>query len=705
VAAAIVVAVVGLSGCAFGETTPATDVTETSATLHGNVRSNLEDQTVWWFTWGTTTAYGSETPHRTVAISGQGAHPVAETLTGLEPNTTYHYRLCAMDPAHQTSGACGGDKTVTTAPVGSYRDEVLADGPVGYWRLGESGATTAASETGTDSGIYMNGVTLGRPGAITGDPSTGAGLDGVDDTVRVPSSAALGPTAGISLEAWVDPAASTGTSTILRKDGQYLLRLTPSGNLIFRLWHGSTATELTTAPNLVQPGRYHHVVATWDGAEMTVYVNATRRGTLELSGPIVSGTSSLYLGASSGAYDWLKADIDEVAVYGEALSARRVAAHFAAADVPPTSPAVSLDSPADGSTFDDTPTYAGLAATEPGSSDTVTVNVYPGTEASGTPAQVVTAEVQPAGTFSVVGSPALPSGTYTAQAEQAGAPGTQAGLSPARTFAVDAGLPPTVLAAGDIAGCDTSGDEATAALLDRLPGTVVTLGDHAYEFNTASDFANCYDPTWGRHKARTRPGVGGHEYLTPGAAPYFSYFGAAAGDPDEGYYSFDLGSWHVVMLNPQCADVGGCGAGSPQEQWLRDDLQAHPTACTLAVVHEPRFSSGAVHGNHPEMQPFWQALYDHGAEVVLSGDDHLYERFAPQTPTGVEDTALGIRQFVVGTGGRSHYAFADIKPNSQAREANSFGVIRLSLRPGAYDWEFVPEAGQTFTDSGTTPCH
>ena len=159
------------------------------------------------------------------------------------------------------------------------------------------------------------------------------------------------------------------------------------------------------------------------------------------------------------------------------------------------------------------------------------------------------------------------------------------------------------------------------------------------------------------------------------------------------------------MLNPQCSAVGGCGEGSPQEQWLRDDLQAHPSSCTLAVIHEPRFSSGAVHGNHPEMQPFWQALYDHGAEVVLSGDDHLYERFAPQTPTGVADTALGIRQFVVGTGGRSHYAFATSSRTARHARRTRFGVIRLSLRPGAYDWEFVPEAGQTFTDSGTTPCH
>ena len=281
VATAIALVAVALSGCAFGETTPATEVTETSATLNGNVRSNLDDGTVWWFAWGETTSYGRETPHRTVVVSGDAAHPVAETLTGLRPSTTYHYRLCAFDPAHQRSGACGADRTVTTAAVGSYRDEVLADGPAGYWRLGESAGTTAASETGTNPGTYMNGVTLGRPGAITGDPSTAAGLDGIDDTVRVPSSPALGPTAGLTLEAWVDRRASSGTTTIVRKDGQYLLRLTPSGNLVFRLWHGSTATELTTAPNLVQPGRYQHVVATWDGAEMAVFVNATRRGTLD----------------------------------------------------------------------------------------------------------------------------------------------------------------------------------------------------------------------------------------------------------------------------------------------------------------------------------------------------------------------------------------------------------------------------------------
>jgi hypothetical protein len=201
------------------------------------------------------------------------------------------------------------------------------------------------------------------------------------------------------------------------------------------------------------------------------------------------------------------------------------------------------------------------------------------------------------------------------------------------------------------------------------------------------------------------PTIGGHEYLTPNATPYFDYFGTAAGDPGKGYYSYDLGSWHVVSVNTNCSQIGGCGTDSPEAQWLRADLAAHPAACTLAVLHEPRFSSGAVHGNDPAMQPFWQALYDYGAELVLSGGDHVYERFAPQTPGGVLDPAGGVRQWVVGTGGRSHYGFGTIRPWSEVRNNDSFGVLALSLHATSYDWRFVVEAGKTFMDSGNTACH
>ena len=263
---------------------------------------------------------------------------------------------------------------------------------------------------------------------------------------------------------------------------------------------------------------------------------------------------------------------------------------------------------------------------------------------------------------------------------------------------------PVLVGAGDIAGCDTTGDEQTAQLLDNIAGTVFTLGDNAYNSGTAAQFKNYYNPTWGRHKARTKPGVGNHEYLTSGASDYFGYFGSAAGDSKKGYYSYDRGAWHIIVLNSNCSQVGGCAAGSAQEKWLRADLANHPNRCTLAYFHAPLYSSGQ-HGNSTYVRPFWKALYQANADVVLSGHDHSYERFAPQDPYGAFDSARGMREFVVGTGGKSHYPFGSIKPNSQVRNANTYGVLKLTLHAGSYDWKFVPQAGKTFTDSGTTGCH
>jgi hypothetical protein len=317
--------------------------------------------------------------------------------------------------------------------------------------------------------------------------------------------------------------------------------------------------------------------------------------------------------------------------------------------------------------------------------------------------QTLSTTVQPVGTFSVLAQP-LASGTYTAVAEQSDSAGN-VGRSNPSTFMAEAGGDPVVLAAGDIVGCNTLGDEATASLLDRLRGSVLTLGDHVYEDSTASDFRDCYDATWGRHKARTRPAIGDHEYRTPGATPYFNYFGAAAGDPAKGYYSYNLGAWHVVALNAVCAEIGGCGTGSPEEQWLRQDLVANQSWCTLVVLHKPRFSSGAVHGSSTTYEPFWQAMYDNGVDLVLGGDDHVYERFAPQTPAGVADPVRGIRQITAGTGGRVLYSFATIEPNSEVRNNDAFGVLEVTLHSMSYDWRFVPEAGRSFSDAGSTGCH
>jgi acid phosphatase type 7 len=262
-----------------------------------------------------------------------------------------------------------------------------------------------------------------------------------------------------------------------------------------------------------------------------------------------------------------------------------------------------------------------------------------------------------------------------------------------------------LVGAGDIADCSNlAGAEATAKLIEQIPGTVMAIGDLAYPDGTKENFT-CYDRTWGRFKARTRPAVGNHEFHSAGATFYFEYFGAIAGDPKDGFYSYELGVWHIMVLNSECKEVGGCQAGSRQEKWLREDLAAHPTACALAYFHKPLFSSGATHGNDPELTPLWQALYDGNVDVVVGGHDHDYERFAPQTPDGKPDPKRGIREFVAGTGGKSQRLWATPKPNSEVRNNDAFGVLKFTLHSRGYDWQFIPEAGKSFTDSGSDVCH
>lgn len=266
---------------------------------------------------------------------------------------------------------------------------------------------------------------------------------------------------------------------------------------------------------------------------------------------------------------------------------------------------------------------------------------------------------------------------------------------------------PVLVGAGDIASCDDlSGAEATAKLIDKIPGTVIAVGDLAYPDGSDEQFAKCYGPTWGRFKDRTRPAPGNHEYHSSGASGYVRYWGDAAGDPKKAYYSYELGKWHIISLNSECLQVGGCGRESEQGKWLQQDLAQHPTACTLAYFHRPLFSSGLAHGRDPELQPLWEILYRGGADVIINGHDHDYERFAPQDPEGKADSQHGIREFVVGTGGKNtHRIIGPGQANSEDRQADTYGVLKLTLHAESYDWEFVPEAGKKFTDSGTGKCH
>lgn len=269
---------------------------------------------------------------------------------------------------------------------------------------------------------------------------------------------------------------------------------------------------------------------------------------------------------------------------------------------------------------------------------------------------------------------------------------------------------PVLVGAGDIAECPNQGDEATARILDAVVAeytdvTVFTTGDNAYPDGSLEDYRSCYDPSWGRHRDRTRPAVGNHDFKQRQAGGYHDYWGERGGPFDKYYYSFDIGSWHVVVLNSECHRVG-CEPGSDdgeQADWLIEDLESSASACTLAIWHHPRWSSGR-YGNDDETAGLWEILYDRGAEMVLNGHEHLYERFAPLRPDGTVDTASGIRQFTVGTGGGNLRGFEDVQDTSEAR-GSVFGVLKLTLLDGRYEWEFLPEAGESFTDRGGDDCH
>ena len=262
----------------------------------------------------------------------------------------------------------------------------------------------------------------------------------------------------------------------------------------------------------------------------------------------------------------------------------------------------------------------------------------------------------------------------------------------------------TLVGAGDIGRCDDRSDTKTARLLGRIPGTVFTLGDHAYPDGTRGQLRNCYDPTWGKYKKRTRPSVGNHDYHTAGAKPYFNYFRWRAGRP-RGYYSYDRGSWHIVALNSNCKEFGRCDWRSAQGRWLRRDLAHHRAKCTLAYFHHPLYASGRGEDS-PQVKPFWHILYNHHADVILNGDAHRYERFARITPSGERSSARGIRQFIVGTGGaRGEPQHGPDEPRVQAKKIGAPGVLKLELGSGFYHWKFVPVAGRNYTDSGRARCH
>jgi hypothetical protein len=317
----------------------------------------------------------------------------------------------------------------------------------------------------------------------------------------------------------------------------------------------------------------------------------------------------------------------------------------------------------------------------------------------------------------------LSAATHTFQARATDSAGNVDPTPATRSWTVTAVAPPppppppsggdpVLLATGDQHGCDAA-PGAFGAVADLIAGldpngddTIASLGDASGDLGTAAEYASCFDPKWGRFKSRVRPTIGNHDWTTGNANGYFGYFGAAAGPVGKGWYSYDLGTWHVVVLSSYCGQVGGCGLGSPQVAWLKSDLAAHKTQCTLAYWHHPYYTSSPQPGTSGNTSGFWSVLYANGADVVVNAHVRMYERFAPQNASGTA-AANGIREFIVGTGGGALASYSRRAANSEAIDATSYGVLSLTLKPGSYDWQFVPVGGAygSFRDAGSASCH
>jgi hypothetical protein len=657
----------------------------------------------------------SGTPLQTLIIAASGGS-WSGTASEL-PQGTYAARAEQDDDA----GNIGLSSPHTFTIGAAYADEVLADNPGGYWRLGEASGTTATDQTGTNPGTYQNGVVLRLQGALTADTNTAASFDGVDDIVTVPSSTSLNATTGVTVEAWVKRTRSGAWQNIIAKPGSgaaaaqnYALWINTLNQPVAYFGNGSSTVSATATTAL--DTNWHHVAATYNNATARMYVDGVLKASVNATVQLTANTGALVIGRSTDNVRIFGGTLDEPAVYRTALSATRIQLHYQKGTAIDTvAPVVTLTTPVAGSsTLNRIPHFAGGASTTGTDSTTVTVKVYTGTTPTGSPIQTLDASWFTSGAWSVDASAALPLGTYTAQAQQTDLAGN-VGTSAPNTFTIVApssSPDPLMAGAGDIADCTDTGVNATANLILGLPAstTVFTVGDNAYPQGSASDFSNCYEPTWGQFKSRTRPAIGDHEYETPNASGYFNYFqtqlapfGASATDPNRAYYSYDIGAWHVVVLNGACADAPACSA-TAQASWLDADLAAHSNQCTFAILAAPRWSSGSVHGSNATMGQYFAILYDNGADFVLGGDDHLYERFAPQDPQGFYDPGRGVRQFVAGTGGGSLYTFASPRANSEVRRSGNYGILKLTLHAGSYEWEFVPTSG-TFSDSGTTSCH
>jgi hypothetical protein len=558
------------------------------------------------------------------------------------PLTAHRGRVAGSLAAALAVSLCVTTLPAQAAP--SYSATVAGDSPVAYWRLGEApGVTTAVDASGNGhSGTYSTAAIRGSAGAIVGDADTAASFDGTAGKVSVPDADPLRLNGAFSIELWAKLTQFANSYPGLVVKGS---SATADGYLIWYTSAGAVhfkrnGVDVATPAGALTTTGFSHLVVTNDGTTTTWYVNGVPVKSAAATYPANAGTAALLLGMGD---QYGAHTVDDVSVYSTALSAGQVQKHY----------------------------YGGATA------DGVVPTPSPSPSTSPTPS-----------------------------------------ASPTPSPTPYVGPDPVVAAVGDIA-CDPSDanynngygsrDYCHQRSVSNLVAAgsytaLLSIGDQQYADATLAKFNQSYNTDWGRFNAKTYPVPGNHEYLSGSAAGYYQYFGARAGDPTKGYYSFDLGAWHIVALNGECGYVGGCGAGSPQETFLKADLAAHRNACTLAYWHEPRFSSGQYGDHGTTFTSFWNDLYAAGAEIVLNGHIHDYERFAPIDPNNVA-TSNGIREFVVGTGGKSLVGFDSAQPNSEKRNSAVYGILALTLKSTSYTWKFVPDGKTKFGDSGSTSCH
>ncbi|HET9383659.1 MAG TPA: invasin domain 3-containing protein, partial [Gemmatimonadales bacterium] len=601
----------------------------------------------------------------TLSATGAGDKQISAAIAGTEvmQTATVTVEAAGVDPAQSTVLAAPEAITASNG-VSSATIMVTARDQFGN---PIAGATVLLAASGTGNALTQPGTATDLSGLVTGTLSaTAAGSKTVTATIdEVPitqqANVLVTPAAADHLVFLVQPTDVTADASI-----------TPPVEVEIRDPFGNRATSAGDQVTLA--------IASNPGA-----------GTLTGGGPAA---------AVSGVASFAAINVNKVGA-GYTLAAASPGLGGATSD--PFAVTPGAVSPVQS-------TVIAAPASIPVGSGVTTITVT-ARDANDNPIPSATVVLAAAGTAPVLTQPAAPTAadgtaTGTLSATLSGGKTVSAvinGTPIAQTAIVAVQPPPgsvVLVGAGDIADCLQPTDEATAALLDTIPGTVFTAGDNAYPDGTALDFTNCYEPTWGRHKARTRPSPGNHDYRTPSATAYYDYFGANAGSGGWGFYSYDLGDWHIISLNSEI----GMSETSTQLAWLRADLLANTKQCTLAYWHKPLFSSGE-HGSLVKSKLVWRELQEYNAEVVVVGHDHNYERFAPQDTLGIADPDRGLREFVVGTGGTDLRTMNAPVPNSEVRNSDTHGVLKFTLYSTGYEWEFVPIAGKTFTDSGSGTCH